>query len=252
MVFDFTDKVVLLTGAGVGIGAAAAEAYAENGAKVAVNSVSDSGQRLVEKIGAFGGQALFVQGDVSDPGQVQEMIRHTVEQFGGLDIVVNCAGIVSGGTVEEVELEQWEHVMAVNVTGTYLVCKYAMPHLKKSKGVIVNISSLVAVKGIANRAVYSASKGAVLALSKAMAADHLKDGVRVNVVSPGTVLSPSLMQRIQSEPDPDAAMKNYVSRQPLGRLGTPEEIAAAILFSSSEEAGFLDGANIQIDGAGSL
>lgn len=250
--FDFTDKVVLLTGAGVGIGASAAKAYARDGAKVAVNSVSGSGKKLAEEIEKEGGKALFVQGDVSKPEEVESMIKATVEEFGKLDIVVNCAGIVSGGSVEEMDLDLWNRVMDVNVTGTFLVCKYAMPHLRKTRGVIVNVASLVAVKGIANRAVYSASKGAVLALSKAMAADHIKDGIRVNVVSPGTVLSPSLEQRIQSEPDPEAAMNNYVSRQPLGRLGRPEEIATAILFASSEEAGFMDGANICIDGAGSL
>ncbi len=171
--FDFRDKVVLLTGAGGGIGAAAAKLYAAQGAKVAVNSVSDSGKKVVEEIEAEGGQALFVKGDVSELRHAQAMVGDTAERFGKLDIVVNCAGIVCGGNVEEVELEQWERVMSVNVTGTFLVCKYAMPYLKKTKGVIVNISSLVAVKGIANRAVYSASKGAVLALSIAMAADYI-------------------------------------------------------------------------------
>lgn len=250
--FHFTDKAVLLTGAGAGIGASAARAYARSGARVAVNSVSDSGKKVAEEIQKEGGKALFVRGDVSRPEDAKSMIKAAAEEFGRLDIVVNCAGIVCGGNVEETDLDLWNRVMNVNVTGTFLVCKYAIPYLKKTRGVIVNVASLVAVKGIANRAVYSASKGAVLALSKAMAADYIKEGVRVNVVSPGTVLSPSLEQRIRSEADPEAAMNNYVSRQPLGRLGKPEEIATAILFASSQEAGFLDGANICIDGAGSL
>ena len=250
--FNFKDKAVLVTGGGAGIGEAAALAFARDGACVAVNSVSSSGEKTVEKMKEEGLKALFVQGDVSSPADAQGMVEKTAEAFGKIDVVVNCAGIVCGGNVEETELDTWRRTMEVNVTGTFLVCKYAMPYLKQTKGVIVNISSLVAVKGIANRAAYSASKGAVLSLSKAMAADYIKDRVRVNCVCPGTVLSPSLQGRIDAEPDPAKAMDNYVSRQPLGRLGTPEEIAAAILFAASDEAGFLDGAVIQIDGAGSL
>lgn len=250
--FNFKDKAVLVTGGGAGIGEAAALAFARDGACVAVNSVSSSGEKTVEKMKEERLKALFVQGDVSSPADAQGMVEKTAEVFGKIDVVVNCAGIVCGGNVEETELDTWRRTMEVNVTGTFLVCKYAMPYLKQTKGVIVNISSLVAVKGIANRAAYSASKGAVLSLSKAMAADYIKDRVRVNCVCPGTVLSPSLQGRIDAEPDPAKAMENYVSRQPLGRLGTPEEIAAAILFAASDEAGFLDGAVIQIDGAGSL
>ena len=133
-----------------------------------------------------------------------------------------------------------------------VTCREAMPHLRQTKGCIANISSLVAIKGIAARAAYSASKGAVLALSRAMAADSLKDGVRVNCVSPGTVLSPSLQGRIDAEEDPAKAYERYVSRQPMGRLGTPEEIAAAVIYVCSAEAAFLDGVNLPVDGAGSL
>ena len=127
-----------------------------------------------------------------------------------------------------------------------------MPYLRKTRGCITNITSLVAIKGIASRAAYSASKGAVLALSRAMAADCLADGVRVNCVSPGTVLSPSLQGRIDGEPNPEEAYARYVSRQPMGHLGTPEEIAAAVIYTCSAEAAFLDGVNLPVDGAGSL
>lgn len=154
--------------------------------------------------------------------------------------------------MEETELEQWQRVMEVNVTGTFLVCKYAIPWLKKSKGVIVNVSSLVAIKGISGRAAYSASKGAVLAFSRAMQADYIKDGVRINCICPGTVMSPSLEQRISREKNPAAARESYIRRQPLGRLGTPEEIAATILLASSKEVSFLAGAMIPVDGGGSL
>ena len=250
--FHFDHKVILVTGAGAGIGKAAAKAYAKNGGLVVVNSRSDSGKETVNEIISQGGNAVFAKGDVGQEEDVKQIVQTTVDHFHQIDVVVNCAGVVCGGNVEETDLELWNDVMTTNVTGTFLVCKYAIPYLRQSKGVIVNISSLVAVKGITNRAVYSASKGAVLSLSRAMAADYINDGIRVNVVSPGTVLSPSLEKRIASEADPEAAMLRYVSRQPLGRLGKPEEIAAAILFASSEEAGFLDGTNIRIDGAASL
>lgn len=250
--FDYSGKTVLITGAGAGIGRACALAFAARGARVCVNSKSDSGRAVAEEIRSRGGESLFLQADVQSPQQVADMVQKTVAAFGRLDVLVNCAGIVTGGSVEETDLETWNRVMAVNATGVFLVCREAMPHLRQTKGCIANISSLVAIKGIAARAAYSASKGAVLALSRAMAADSLKDGVRVNCVSPGTVLSPSLQGRIDAEEDPAKAYERYVSRQPMGRLGTPEEIAAAVIYVCSAEAAFLDGVNLPVDGAGSL
>ncbi len=250
--FDFKEKRVLITGAGAGIGAAAARAFSGDGAWVAVNSVSASAGAVADELEAAGRRSLFLPGDVSRSCEVKDMVEHMEAAFGGIDIVVNCAGIVSGGNVEETDEETWNRTMAVNATGTFLVCKYALPSLRRSRGVIVNVSSLVAVKGIAQRAAYSASKGAVLSLSRAMAADYIKDGVRVNCVCPGTVMSPSLESRIASEADPEAAYRRFVSRQAMGRLGKPEEIAAAILFCASSEAEFMNGTNIMVDGAASL
>lgn len=233
--FDFNNKKVLVTGAGAGIGSAVAKAFYQAGAKVGLNSVSDSAKAVVNELLSLeaedgvrrpGSDAVFFQADVSKSKQVSEMVRQMAEIFGGIDAVVNCAGIVTGGNVEETGEEAWNRTMSVNATGTFLVCKYALPYLRRSKGVIVNVSSLVAVKGIANRAAYSASKG--------------------------TVLSPSLEARIASEPDPEAAYRQYVSRQAMGRLGRAEEIAAAVLFSASGEVGFMNGANIMVDGAASL
>lgn len=252
MKLDFKDKVVLVTGAGAGIGEETARLYAESGAKVCLNSRSDSASLISRTLNAAGWDTCFIKADVSDYKQVRSMVDRVIEQYGKLDILVNNAGIVVGGNVEETSLETWEEVMRVNVTGVFYTCKCAMEYLRQTRGVIVNISSLVAVKGISNRAVYSASKGAVLSLSSAMAADYIKDGVRVNCICPGTVLTPSLKQRIASADDPEQAIKDFVDRQPLGRLGQPEEVAAAILFASCEEAGFLDGSSIRIDGGASM
>ena len=250
--FDYQGKVVLITGGGAGIGAACAKAFAARGGVAAVNSVTDSGKKVVKEIEEEGGKAFFVQGDVSRETDVAAMMDKVKECCGRLDVLVNCAGVVENGNVEETSLKAWERTMAVNATGVFLMSKYAMPYLRNSQGVIVNISSLVAIKGVANRAAYSASKGAVLALTKAMAADYLKDGVRVNCISPGTVLSPSLEGRMAGAADPEEAYRGFVARQPMGRLGTPEEIAAAVIFAASEEAGFMNGVNIPVDGAGSL
>ena len=249
---DFHGKAVLVTGAGAGIGESVARAFAKAGARVAVNSVTPSGQRVSDILKAEGCEAVFVQGDVGDEREAEQIVSGAVGALGKLDVVVNCAGVVTGGSVEETPLSEWERVMRVNATGTFLISRAAIAHLKKTRGAIVNVASLVAIKGVASRAAYSASKGAVLSLSRAMASDLLKDGVRVNCVCPGTVLTPSLEARIQAEADPEAARARYVSRQPIGRLGEPDEIAAAILFAACAEAGFLNGANIAIDGAASL
>lgn len=252
MKLDFTDKVVLITGAGAGIGEEAARLYAEAGAKVCLNSRSGSADRVSEDLNAKGYDTVFIRADVSDYAQAEAMIDQVINTYGKLDILVNNAGIVAGGNVEETSLATWEEVMRVNVTGVFYTCKCAVRYLRETRGVIVNISSLVAVKGIADRAVYSASKGAVLSLSGAMAADYIKTGVRVNCICPGTILTPSLEQRIASADNPQQAMRDFVARQPLGRLGRPEEVAAAILFASCDAAGFLAGSNIRIDGGASM
>lgn len=252
MNLDFKGKVVLITGAGAGIGEETARLYAESGARVCLNSQSDSASAVSERINAAGYDSCFIQADVTDYGQVEGMVRKVIDTYGRLDILVNNAGIVAGGNVEEVSLELWEKVMQVNVTGVFYVCKCAMKYLRQTKGVIVNISSLVAVKGIADRAAYSASKGAVLSLSRAMAADYIKDGVRVNCICPGTILTPSLEQRIESSVDPEQAVKSFVARQPLGRLGKPEEVALGVLFASWDAVGFLDGSSIMVDGGASM
>ena len=250
---NFKDKVVLVTGATGGIGKAIAIAFAKKGAKVIVNarklSKDKDGSTVLDEIEKAGGEADFVKGDVADSNSVQNIIRDGIEAFGRIDILVNNAGIVIPGTLESTSEEEFDLTMDVNVKGTFLMSKYVVPHMKKQGGgVIVNIGSVAALKGHVDRAAYCASKGAVVALSRAMAADHVKDNIRVNVVCPGTTYTPAIEEKIASAPDPAAMEAAFVNRQPMGRLGRAEEIAHAVLFAASEEAAYMTGSVIVIDG----
>jgi len=246
----FEGKVVLITGAGVGIGRAAAVRFAKEGAKVAVNSVTPAnGNETLRRVQEAGGAGIYIEGDVSRDADAQRMVAETVKTFGRLDVLVNNAGIVLPGRVDNTSEEDWDRTMAVNLKGPFLVAKHAIPQLRKSGGgAIVNTSSVVAVKGVKERAAYAASKGGLSALTKAMAADYIGEKIRVNCVCPGTTYTPSLERRIQAFADPEKARADFIARQPMGRLGTDEEIAAAILFAASDEAGFMNGASICIDG----
>ena len=250
----FEGKVVLITGAGVGIGRAAAVLFAKEGAKVGINSFTPAhGQETLKKVLDAGGEGIYIQGDVSRSEDAERMVRDTVAAFGKLDILFNNAGIVIPGRIDNTSEEDWDRTMAVNLRGVFLVSKYAVPEMRKNRGgVIIHNSSIVAVKGVKDRGPYTASKGGVLALTKAMAADYISENIRVNCVCPGTTYTPSLQQRIDASPDPKAALTNFVARQPMGRLGKEEEIAAAVLYLASEEAGFITGTTLLIDGGMSI
>ena len=246
---DFRDKVVLVTGASRGIGEAVALLFAEKGAKVAVNSSKTGGSTIADLIKKSGGSAAFVQGDVSNSESAREIVEKTVEAFGRLDILVNNAGVVIPGSLENTPEEDFDLTFRINVKGVFLMSKYAVQQMKKQGGgVIVNIGSVAALKGHRDRAAYCASKGAVVALSRAMAADHVKDNIRVNVVCPGTTYTPAIEEKIRNAPDPAAMEAAFVERQPMGRLGHVEEIAQAVLFAACDEAAYMTGSVIVIDG----
>ena len=191
------DKVAIITGAGAGIGEATALLFANEGGKVCCNSLSDSAIKVMDKIKSTGGDAIFVQADVAIEDQAKDIIDKTIENYGKIDILFNNAGIVLGGAVDTTTTEDWDRTIAVNVRGIYLVSKYAIPYLKKTKGVIINNASSVAFKGVKDRAAYTASKGAVLSMTRAMAMDYLEDKIRVNAICPGTTDTPSLKERIK-------------------------------------------------------
>ncbi|TFG26019.1 MAG: glucose 1-dehydrogenase [Promethearchaeota archaeon] len=240
-------KVAIITGAGSGIGEATAILFSKEGAKVCCNSLSKSALRVVEKINNSKGEAIFVQADVSIEDQAKLIIEKTIEIYGKIDIVFNNAGIVLGGAIDTISTEDWDRTMAVNVRGIYLVSKYAIPYLKKTQGVIVNNSSSVAIKGVPDRAAYTASKGAVLSMTRAMAADYIDDKIRVNAICPGTTDSASLEQRIRNRGgNYEEVRKKYIARQRIGRLGTPEEIAEGVLFLATNK--FCTGVSLLVDG----
>ena len=248
----FKNKVVLVTGAGSGIGQAAALAFSREGAKVSICDISEeaANKTLVLIRAKATGKGIALAGDISKPADCEAMISETVKKLGELDILVNNAGIGVSGSVVTTSEAQFDDVFRVNVRGTFLLSKEAVVKcfLPKKKGVIVNTASTAGLKGVLDRFAYTASKHAVVGMTKAMALDHAKDGIRVNCICPGTTMTPWIDKRLKEAPDPKAAMELLVARQPLGRLGTPEEIAQGILYLASDEAGFATGTALVVDG----
>ncbi|WXG47640.1 MAG: glucose 1-dehydrogenase [Candidatus Atabeyarchaeum deiterrae] len=239
-------KVAIVTGAGAGIGEATAILFAREGAAVCCVDVAESGSKVTKKIRGSGGKAEFIQGDISKPEDAERIIEKTVAAYGRIDILFNNAGIVLPGRIDNTSVEDWDKTMAVNVRGIFLLSKYAVPHLKRTKGTIINTASSVALKGVTDRAAYTASKGAVLSLSRAMAMDYISDNIRVNSISPGTTDTPSFRRRVSQSEDPEEAGQQLIARQPMKRLGTPEEIADGVLFLVLNE--FCTGTNLSVDG----
>jgi NAD(P)-dependent dehydrogenase (short-subunit alcohol dehydrogenase family) len=232
--------VAVITGAGSGIGLATMEAMCREGARVAALDLKPPAGR---------DGVLPLVCDVTDGASVDAAIAAAAAHFGVIDILVNNAGIGAQGTVEDNDIEEWRKVFDVNVFGMVRMSKACLPHLRKSKHpAVVNTASIVSWTGLPKRACYGASKGAVYALTLAMAADHAGERIRVNCVCPGTVDTPWVGRLLASAPDPAAARTNLIARQPIGRLGTAEEIAVAISYLASPAAGYVTGSALQIDG----
>lgn len=250
---EFEGKVVAITGAGVGMGREAAILYAEHGAKVVVNSISESGAETVRLCREAGGEAIFVQGDVSDEALCRKIVDTAVETYGKLDILVTCAGIVRPGSVDELDEKTIDEVLAVNVKGVFFVSKYAVQYMKEhGGGSIVHVASACCLYGVKNRSIYTASKGAIVALTRAMAMDHAAQNIRVNAICPGATVSPSMEQRFRDSGDPEGMRASFIANHPIGRLAEPIEMAYGILYASSDEASFMTGVALPIDGGVSL
>lgn len=240
----------IVTGGASGIGAAITRAFAREGARVVAVDMNEApGQALVADIRREGGQAQFLPGDVSDPTSVSAFVEEAVGWLGGLSTVVNNAGVGTPGKVLETREADWARMLAVNLTGVFLVCKATLPHLlDRGGGCIINMASVAGLVGIRERAGYCASKGGVIALTRAIAVDYVAQGVRCNAICPGTVDTPWVERMVSNYPDPAATRAAMVARQPMGRLGKPEEIAQAAVYLASEDAAFITGTCFVIDG----
>lgn len=244
-------KVAIVTGGGSGIGRAACLLLAKEGATVAIaDVVLDATIETTNQIIKAGGQAMYGMLDISDASSVEAFVGRVLSQYQRVDILVNNAGgILTGTNVLNCTESDWDRTFALNVKGVFLMSRSVLPSMVRTRGgSIINISSAAALVGRKNRAAYSAAKGAVIALTRAMAHDHAGDGIRVNCICPGPTLTPAFLRSLARSHDPEGQRRAREEEQPLGRLGEPVDIAEAIVFLASDRASWITGIVLPVDG----
>ena len=245
----FVDQVVIVTGGAKGIGWGIAKVFSQEGAKVVITDWDDvNGPKTAEELRQAGGEAIYIKCDVSNEDQVKAMVEQTIQTFGRIDVLVNNAGIGVYKSVLDTSSEDWDRCLNVNLKGVFLCSKYVIPHMQKQgKGNIINISSVHSFQTVNGVAPYAASKGGITALTRNMAIDY-GPTIRVNAIAPGWVLTPLIQSIFDSYPDPEAQRKAVEQRQVMKRIGRPEDIGYAAAFLASDEASFITGTQLFVDG----
>jgi NAD(P)-dependent dehydrogenase (short-subunit alcohol dehydrogenase family) len=247
---ELEGKVAIVTGGNSGIGRAISEVFAREKARVVIGARNvETGGQTVEAIQKKRGTATFVRTDVQDSSQVKHLVEEAVARYGTVDIVCHSAGTELVKLLVDTTEEEWDMVMNTNAKGAYLVSKYALPYMiAKRKGVIINISSQLGFVGFEKFSAYCASKGAIIQLTKAMAIEYAKYGIRVNCVCPGAIDTPMIERELALFQDPAETRRKIITDHPIGRIGRPEEIAEAVLFLASERSSFIVGESLVVDG----
>ena len=244
-------QIAWISGGASGMGEATAQLFAEEGAKVAVVDIqAERGQKVVEGITANGGEAIFLECDVVREDGVRQSIEKTVAHYGGLQIIVNCAGVVHVVALQEYSEQEWDHLMGVNVKSIFFSIKHGYPHLcKNQRSYMVNIGSVGSFIGQSQTPAYITSKHAVLGLSRSIALDYAAEGLRCNCVCPGITDTPMLRYHLSTTPDPEATLANRLRRVPTGVAITPMDIARAVRYLSCEDSAGVTGTSLVVDGA---